>query len=133
MHPNEKQGQAVQFFRTAVAHYAKLGVTVKRLQTDNSSALHSRDFGQACRTLSIKDKFTRADRPQANGKAERFIHLALREWADDWTYLKSAQRTEALADWQHHYNGHRPRSGVGDLTSMSRLRSSKSNLSALYN
>jgi transposase-like protein len=38
MQPDEKTPQAVQFLRDAVAHYATLGVSIKRLLTDNGSA-----------------------------------------------------------------------------------------------
>ncbi|SEK16849.1 Transposase [Variovorax sp. OK212] len=34
MHPDEKQAQAVLFLRNAVAYYARLGITVRRLLTD---------------------------------------------------------------------------------------------------
>jgi transposase InsO family protein len=63
-----------------VAYYAKLGVTIKRLLTDNGSAFRSHDFPRACVALGIRHRFTRAHRPQTNGKAERFIQSALREW-----------------------------------------------------
>ncbi|MFC5500616.1 IS481 family transposase, partial [Caenimonas terrae] len=113
MHPDEKKEQAVRFLRNAVSYYARLGVTVKRLLTDNGSAFRSREFRAACVELGITHKFTRAYRPQTNGKAERFIQSALREWAYGWTYQNSAERTTALAGWQHHYNCHRPHSGIG--------------------
>jgi transposase InsO family protein len=128
MHPDEKTPQAVQFLRDAVAYFAGLGVGIKRVLTDNGSAFRSRDFAKACQALGITHKFTRAYRPQTNGKAERFIQSALREWAYGWTYQHSAHRTHALASWQHHYNWHRPHSGIGGAAPMSRLRSSAHNL-----
>lgn len=70
---------------------------------------------------------------QTNGKAERFIQSALREWAYGWTYQNSAQRTTALAGWQHHYNWHRPHSGIGGLAPMSRLPASGNNVLTLHN
>ncbi len=79
MHPDEKIPSAVQFLRDAVAYYAALGVTIKRLLTDNRSSFRSHAFAQACQALGIRHKYTRAYRPQTNGKAERFIHSALRE------------------------------------------------------
>lgn len=100
MHPDEKKGQAVQFLRNAVAYYAGLGITIKRLLTDNGAAFRSREFAAACTALGIRHKFTRAYRPQTNGKAERFIQSALREWAYGWSYQNSAERTVALASWQ---------------------------------
>jgi transposase InsO family protein len=132
MHPDEKKEQAVRFLRNAVSYYARLGVTVKRLLTDNGSAFRSRDFRAACGELGIVHKFTRAYRPQTNGKAERFIQSALREWAYGWTYQNSAHRTTALAGWQHHYNCHRPHSGIGGVPPISRLSSSRKNLLTLH-
>lgn len=132
MHPDEKKPQAVQFLRDAVAYYAGLGVSIKRLLTDNGSAFRSKDFANACVQLGIQHKFTRAYRPQTNGKAERFIQSALREWAYGWTYQNSQQRTAALASWQHHYNWHRPHAGIGGLAPMSRLPASGNNLLTLH-
>jgi transposase InsO family protein len=132
MHPDERRQTAVQFLRDAVGYYGKLGVTVKRLLTDNGSAFRSKLFGQACIELGIQHKFTRAYRPQTNGKAERFIQSALREWAYGWTYRHSEQRTIALASWQHHYNWHRPHKGIGGVAPISRLPSPRKNLLTLH-
>jgi transposase InsO family protein len=133
MHADEKKPQAVRFLNDAVAYYARLGVRIKRLLTDNGSAFRSKDFASACARLGIQHKFTRAYRPQTNGKAERFIQSALREWAYGWTYQNSQQRTDALARWQHHYNWHRPHAGIGGLAPMSRLPASRNNLLTLHN
>jgi transposase InsO family protein len=133
MHPDEKKTQAVRFLHDAVAYYARLGVQVQRLLTDNGAAFRSREFRQACVLLGIKHSFTRPYRPQTNGKAERFIQSPLREWAYAWTYQNSAQRTQALASWQHHYNCHRPHSGIGGVPPLSRLSSSRNNLLTLHN
>ena len=128
MHADEKTPQAVQFLKDAVAYYKRLDITVRRLLTDNGSAFRSKDFAAACKALGVTHKFTRAYRPQTNGKAERFIQSALREWAYGWTYQHSAQRTDALASWQHHYNWHRPHSGIGRLAPSSRLPNSGNNV-----
>jgi len=133
MHPDERKPQAVRFLNDAVAYYAKLGVRIKRLLTDNGAAFRSRDFAQACRALNIHHRFTRAYRPQTNGKAERFIQSALREWAYGWTYQNSQHRIRALARWQHHYNWHRPHSGIGGVAPMSRLPASRNNVLTLHN
>jgi len=133
MHVDEKTPQAIQFLRTAVAYFAGLGVTVKRLLTDNGSAFRSREFACACHALGISHKFTRAYRPQTNGKAERFIQSALREWAYGWTYQHSAHRSQALVSWQHYYNWHRPHSGIGGAPPMSRLNRSRNNLLTVHN
>lgn len=132
MHPDERTPQAVQFLRDAVAYYGRLGITVKRLLTDNGSAFRSKDFAAACEALDIRHRFTRPYRPQTNGKAERFIQSALREWAYGFTYQHSSERTQELDRWNHHYNWHRPHQGIGGAVPMSRLRSSGNNLLTLH-
>lgn len=132
MHPDERKESAVQFLRDAVAYYNRLGVTIKRLLTDNGSAFRSKEFRQACQQLGITHKFTRAYRPQTNGKAERFIQSALREWAYGWTYQHSEQRRQALSSWQHHYNWHRPHHGIGRVAPMSRLPGPRYNLLTVH-
>jgi len=133
MHADEKIPNAVQFLRNAQAYYASMGVQIKRLLTDNGSAFRSRDFAQACKDLGIRHRFTRPYRPQTNGKAERFIQSALREWAYGFTYQNSNERTAALDHWNHHYNWHRPHQGIGGATPMSRLNQSRNNLLTLHN
>lgn len=128
MHPDETKHSAMQFLRDAVAYYNRLGVTIKRLLTDNGSAFRSKEFKRACEQLGIQQRFTRAYRPQTNGKAERFIQSALREWAYGWTYQNSAQRRDALHSWQHHYNWHRPHRGIDRLAPASRLPGPRHNV-----
>ncbi|ETH87396.1 transposase, IS481 family [Bordetella pertussis STO1-CHOC-0018] len=108
IHPDERFPSAVQFLKDAVAYYQRLGVTIQRLLTDNGSAFRSRAFAALCHELGIKHRFTRPYRPQTNGKAERFIQSALREWAYAHTYQNSQHRADAMKSWLHHYNWHRP-------------------------
>jgi len=132
MYPDEKWPQAVQFLRNAVSYFRSLGVKVQRVLTDNGSAFRSKKFAEACRELGIRHKFTRAYRPQTNGKAERFIQSALREWAYGFTYQHSSERTAALEYWNHQYNWHRPHQGIGGAAPMSRLNKSRNNLLTLH-
>jgi transposase InsO family protein len=80
-HPDETAACAIIFLRAAVAYYGQLGVTIHRLLTDNGSAYRSKAFAAVCHELGIKHRFTRPYTPRTNGKAERFIQTALREWA----------------------------------------------------
>jgi transposase InsO family protein len=132
MHADERTPSAVQFLRDAVAYYARLDITVRRLLTDNGSAFRSKDFAAACKELGVRHRFTRPYRPQTNGKAERFIQSALREWAYGFTYQHSSERMNALDHWNHHYNWHRPHQGIGGAVPMSRLSSSRNNLLTLH-
>lgn len=101
-----------QFLRNAVAYYDGLSITIKRLLTDNGTALRTRKFAAACAALAIRHMFTRTYRPQTNDKTEQSIRSALSEWADGWGYQNSAERTVVLASWRHHYSGHRPQSAL---------------------
>ena len=89
-------------------------------------------FALACGKLRITHKFTRAYRPQTNGKAERFIQSALREWAYAAAYNHSTDRATELERWIHHYNWHRPHQGIHGVAPASRLASSKNNLLTLH-
>jgi transposase InsO family protein len=132
IYPDERIPSAVAFLRAALAHYSQLGITVRRLLTDNGNAFRSKAFAAACLQLGIGHKFTRAYRPQTNGKAERFIQSALREWAYGISYQHSNERTAMLLKWQHYYNWHRPHQGIGGSTPMSRLKRSRNNLLTLH-
>jgi transposase InsO family protein len=132
MKPNERKSCAVAFLRASVKYFAQLGVTVRRVLTDNGSAFRSKSFAEACGKLGVRHLFTRAYRPQTNGKAERFIQSALREWAYGIPYHHSSERTAMLNRWTHHYNWHRPHLGIGGLAPVSRLARTRNNLLTLH-
>ncbi len=129
---NERRGCAIAFLRASVTYFASLGVVIKRVLTDNGSAFRSKRFAAACRRLGLQHSFTRPYRPQTNGKAERFIQSALREWAYGIPYQRSAERTVMLQRWNHHYNWHRPHQGIGGIAPMSRLNQTRNNLLTLH-
>lgn len=132
MKPDERRDSAIAFLRASVAYFAKLGVRIRRVLTDNGSAFRSKRFAAACRKLGVKHGFTRPYRPQTNGKAERFIQSALREWAYGIPYHRSSERTAMLKRWTHHYNWHRPHQGIGGIAPMSRLGRTRNNLLTLH-
>ncbi|MBE9124572.1 IS481 family transposase, partial [Tychonema sp. LEGE 07199] len=128
VHPDESRHSAQAFVRAAAAYFATLGVPIQRVLTDNGMAFRSAAFSEACLELGITQKFTRAYRPQTNGKAERFIQSALREWAYGRIYETSDQRRSALPVWNHFYNWHRPHHGINLASPMSRLSIPRKNL-----
>lgn len=71
--PDECAESAVTFLTNAVAWFARVGVTVERVMTDNGSAYVSRRFGQLCNKINVRHKRIRPHRPQTNGKVERMI------------------------------------------------------------
>jgi transposase InsO family protein len=133
VYPDQGELSAVQFLDNLVAYYRSLGGRVRRILTDNGSAFNAKSFARACERLGLKHTFTRPYRPQTNGKAERFIQSALREWAYGIPYNHSRERTAMLERWIHHYNWHRPHLGINGFTPISRLARSRNNLLQLHN
>ena len=119
--PDETAESAVEFLWFAVAWYASHGIKVERVLTDNGACYKSWKFRDVCREFGIKHKRTRPYRPQTNGKAERFIKTALKEWAYAQTYTHSWKRTAQLPVWTHHYNFLRPHTALGRKPPASRL------------
>jgi transposase InsO family protein len=130
--PDEKKGSAVAFLKAAVAYYASLGVKVARVMTDNGSCYKSFDFRDAGRDLGLRHIRTRPYTPKTNGKAERFIQTALREWAYAQAYPTSHRRAEELPIWLHRYNWHRPHGSLKSKPPISRLALTRDNLLRLH-
>jgi transposase InsO family protein len=130
--PDEGKLSATRFLARLVAYYRRLGFQIARVLTDNGSAYRSKHFAKACRRLGIKHSFTRPFRPQTNGKAERFIQTALREWAYVRAYANDRERAKAWLPWLHRYNWHRPHASLNYQPPIRRLGLSVNNLSALH-
>jgi transposase InsO family protein len=119
---DEKATTAVGFLRRAIAFYARHGITVERVLTDNGSPYVSTVHAIACRGLGVRHLRTRPYRPQTNGKAERFIRTMLGGWAyNGLTYGSSAERARALDGWLWEYNHRRRHQALGRQTPISRL------------
>jgi transposase InsO family protein len=86
----------------------------------------------ACKRLGLRQVFTKPYTPRTNGKAERFIQTALREWAYARAYQNSDQRSAELLNWLHRYNWHRPHGSLKANTPISRLGLSEDNLLRLH-
>jgi transposase InsO family protein len=119
--PDERSLTVVAFLRRAMTWFARRGVAVQRILTDNGNAYRSRLMAAVCRARDVAQRFTRPYTPRTNGKAERFIQTLLREWAYRVPYASSAQRTAALAHWLHHYNWHRRHSALAGQPPISRV------------
>ena len=78
---DEKATTAIAFLSRAREFFARYGITIERVLTDNGSAYRSTTHAIACRALRIRHLRTRPRRPQTNGKAERFIRTLQGGWA----------------------------------------------------
>src|SRR4051794_18654858 len=118
---DEKASTAIAFLRRAVAFYARHGVCVERVMTDNGPAYKSDAHRIACHQLGLRHLRTQPYRPRTNGKAERFIQTLLRRWAYYRPYNSSAERTAALGPWLKHYNFTRKHGSLSHKPPGSRL------------
>jgi transposase InsO family protein len=118
--PDQKAETTIAFLHDALAFFASHGIAVRALLTDNGSSYRSHRFRAACLRLSIKHRRTKPYSPQTNGKAERFIQTALREWAYAKHWDHSEQRDQYLQPWNHYYNFHRPHGSLHYNTPISR-------------
>lgn len=130
--PDEDADCTVAFLRAAVAYYAGLNVHIKAVYTDNAKAYRGHDFAAACAQLGLRHHYTKPYTPRTNGKAERFIQTALREWAYARAYHHSYQRRDALPSWLHGYNWHRPHMSLAAQPPINRLGLRRNNLLRLH-
>lgn len=126
--PDEKAVSAIAFLKAAIAYYASLGITVTRVMTDNGSCYKAKEFAQVCKAHRLKHIRTKPYTPKTNGKAERFIQTALREWAYARSYPSSDHRKAHLPEWNHIYNWHRPHGSLSSKPPISRLGLTADNL-----
>jgi len=132
IYADETADSTITFLREAVAYYARLGIRFRALLTDNGSAYRSYRFAELCRQLGLKHRFTCPYTPRTNGKAERFIQTALREWAYARTYQNSNERSQELRPWLHQYNWHRPHASLDHAPPISRFGIDRNNLLSLH-
>ena len=129
---DQSHQSAMRFFLMARAHYARFGIVIRRVLTDNGSCYKHWLFRKLLYRQHVKHRFTRPYTPRTNGKAERFIQTALREWAYARSYQNSAQRTQQLELWIHGYNFHRPHASLKLQTPASRSGLNRNNLLSLH-
>ena len=121
MLPDQKAETTLAFLRDAVGFFARSNVQVRALLSDNGSCYRSQKFRQACLQMHLKHRRTRPYTPRTNGKAERFIQTALREWAYATHWQNSDQRDAQLQQWTDFYNHHRPHASLNQCPPNSRL------------
>lgn len=118
--PNERGATCAAFLRRACAWFARQGIVIKALLTDNGTGYRSHRFRGACQRLRLRHHRTRPYTPRTNGKAERFIQSMLREWAYARLYRSSLTRSNNLGRWIRYYNQERPHASLGYLPPISR-------------
>jgi transposase InsO family protein len=100
--------------------------------TDNGSCYKADDFADICKAFDLKHMRTKPYTPETNGKAERFIQTALREWAYARAYPRSENRKAHLPEWTHMHKRHQPHGGVTFEAPISRLERNRDNVLRLH-
>ena len=121
--PDQSHRSALTFLRAALDYFASLAIPIRRVMTDNGGCYRSWHFRRCLQQLQLRHLFTRPYTPRTNGKAERFIQTALREWAYGLDYASSQQRAASLPHWLQQYNYLRPHASLNHAPPISRLTS----------
>jgi transposase InsO family protein len=112
--PDESGASAAFALETAASEFARVGITIERVLTDNGWAYtHAAAYRAVLDRLEAKHKRTRPWRPQTNGKAERFIQTLINEWAYARPYSSNTERSTALPTFVDFYNRTRPHTALG--------------------
>ena len=116
--PDERPASAARALELAAVEFARLGVRIERVLTDNGGPYRSHAYAATLAEIGARHKRTRPYRPQTNGKAERFIKTMLAEWAYARPYRSNDERLAALAVWVDSYNHERTHTALGGRTPM---------------
>jgi transposase InsO family protein len=124
---DEREHTVVAFWKRAHAFVAEAGIQVQAVMTDNGPGYRSKSFAR--QLGPIRHLFTRPYRPQTNGKVERFNRTLATEWAYARPYATDEARAADYDRWLHHYNHHRPHTGIGGLAPSARVHNLTGNYS----
>ncbi|MDQ2766667.1 MAG: IS481 family transposase [Gemmatimonadota bacterium] len=118
---DETQETTARFLHRALRYFARRGIQISRVMTDNGSAYRSRCFAAVVAQHHLRHLRTRPYTPRTNGKAERFIRTLLAEWAYAQAYRTSHLRTAALSHYLGYYNTARSHMGIHGATPQQKL------------
>ena len=117
---DERGRTAAAFWRRARAFFEAAGLEVAAVLSDNGACYRSHAFRDAL--ASARHRRTRPFHPQTNGKVERFNRTLAAEWAYARIYTSEEARAATYGAWLHHYNHHRPHTGIGGAVPADRVR-----------
>ncbi len=115
--PDKTQHSAASFLMATVI--AQCPYQIDYAYSDNGKEYKGTDhhaFVNACKQHGIGQKFTRINRPQTNGKAERVIRTLMDMWHNPTCFKDSADRRIQLARFINFYNTVKPHKGLNNAT-----------------
>ena len=119
---DEKGTTCAGFLARAAEFYARLGITVRQVISDNAlNYRRSTDFQTVIAGLGATHILIKPHCPWQNGKVERFNRTMQEGWAYRQIFLTNGERADALSPWLDHYNYDRPHTACGGKPPISRV------------
>jgi transposase InsO family protein len=115
--PDKTQHSAASFLIDTVI--AQCPYQIDCAYSDNGTEFKGTDghaFGKACGQYGIGQKFTRINRPQTNGKAERVIRTLMDMWHSQISFRDCADRRIQLSRFINFYNTVKPHKSLNNAT-----------------
>ena len=115
--PDKTQDSAAHFLVNNVI--AQCPYQIDYAYSDNGKEYKGTDshaFVKACKVNGIGQKFTKVNRPQTNGKAERVIRTLMDMWHEKTEFKDNADRYLQLGRFINFYNTVKPHKGLNNLT-----------------
>ena len=121
IYPDKTQYSAELFLKQVID---ECPYTIEYTYSDNGkeykgTAQHA--FVKTCIEYGIGQKFTRVNRPQTNGKAERVIRTLMEMWHQKETFSSRQNRQISLNRFINFYNVVKPHKGIDNMTPYEKL------------
>lgn len=121
IYPDETAATSAEFLERGLEHFARLGVPIERVLTDNGSAYRSDVWTTTCQLLGVRPCFTRPRRPQTNGKVERWNRTLMEELLASRIHPSLQARAAVIDNFVTFYNTRRPHKALNGKTPLHRL------------
>lgn len=115
--PDKSQDSASHFLINNVL--AQCPYQIEYAYSDNGKEYRGTDihaFTMACKAHNIGQKFTKVNRPQTNGKAERVIRTLMEMWHDKIEFKDNPDRLLQLNRFINYYNTVKPHKALNNST-----------------
>ncbi|HLX02954.1 MAG TPA: IS481 family transposase [Trinickia sp.] len=121
VYADETGASAAEFFERGLEQFARLGITVQRVLTDNGSAYLSEQWRNTCSLLGVRALRTRPRRPQTNGKCERWNRTLMQEGLTARVLPSLQARAAVIDNFVNLYNTRRPHKALNGKTPLRRI------------
>ena len=121
IYPDKTQYSATAFLQQVLE---ECPYTVEYTYSDNGKEYKGTDahaFVSLCQEQGVGQKFTRCNRPQTNGKAERVIRTLMDMWHTKEQFTDRKQRQISMLRFINFYNTVKPHKGIDGMTPYEKL------------